>query len=147
MSVSKFNIRVYAILIQENKILVTDEYRFGRYITKFPGGGLEFGEGTVECIKRECLEELGQEVEVISHFYTTDFFQVSAFNSEQQIMSIYYLVLPVKTLGIKISDKKFDFPELKEEAQSFRFISIAEISPDDFTFPIDKKVAVLLMNQ
>ena len=34
------------------------------YVTKFPGGGMEFGEGTIDCIKRECMEEFGEEVEV-----------------------------------------------------------------------------------
>ena len=42
-----FNIRVYGILINDAKqVLVSDEYIRGTYITKFPGGGLEFGEGT-----------------------------------------------------------------------------------------------------
>ena len=58
MEISQFNIRVYGILINErNEVLLTDEYRFGTEITKFPGGGLEFGEGTIDCIKREMMEE------------------------------------------------------------------------------------------
>ncbi len=36
-----FNIRVYALLINEkNEVLITDEFRFGKEMTKFPGGGL-----------------------------------------------------------------------------------------------------------
>ena len=49
-----FNLRVYGILINEqNQLLVSDEYIRGMKITKFPGGGLEFGEGTRDCLKRE----------------------------------------------------------------------------------------------
>lgn len=72
----KFIIRVYGILINENKeVLLSDEYYKGVKITKFPGGGLNYGEGTIDCLKREALEEFGQPIEVIEHFYTTDFFK------------------------------------------------------------------------
>src|SRR5207248_4907723 len=37
-----FNVRVYGILIGENRqVLVSDEYIRGGYYTKFPGGGLD----------------------------------------------------------------------------------------------------------
>ena len=56
---SRFNIRVYGILINDNKqVLVADEYIRGGMYTKFPGGGLEFGEGTRDCLKRELKEEV-----------------------------------------------------------------------------------------
>ena len=60
---SCFNVRVYGIMFNGQKqVLVSDEYIRGGYYTKFPGGGLEFGEGTLDCIKREWQEELGQDV-------------------------------------------------------------------------------------
>lgn len=63
-----FNIRVYGILLDENnRLLVSDEFIRGNYFTKLPGGGLEFGEGTRECLKREFMEETGLEVEVGDH--------------------------------------------------------------------------------
>jgi len=90
-----FNVRVYGILLdEEKKLLVSDEFIRGAYITKLPGGGLEFGEGTRECLKREFMEETGLDVTVGDHIYTTDFFQISAFNQKDQIISIYYFVHP-----------------------------------------------------
>ena len=143
-----FNVRVYGILLDENqRVLITDEIVHGKYITKFPGGGLEFGEGTIDAIKREMLEETGLKVDVISHFYTTDFFQVSAFNPNAQVISIYYRLKPVASLKIKIKTKPFDFDEIKEGAISFRLIPLNEISEKTFTFPIDKKVASLLISE
>jgi 8-oxo-dGTP diphosphatase len=140
-----FNVRVYGILVNsEQKVLVTDELIQGREITKFPGGGLEFGESTIECIVREMMEETDTRVDVIKHFYTTDFFQVSAFNPNAQVISIYYLIRPLQGLTIPISNKPFDFPERIEGAINFRMISLKDISEEDFTFPIDKKVAGLL---
>ena len=87
----RFNLRVYGILINDKKqILVADEFIRGGLYTKFPGGGLEFGEGTRDCLKREFKEEMDLNVEVGDHLYTTDFFQMSAFNTQYQILSIYY---------------------------------------------------------
>ena len=141
-----YNIRIYGIFINEqNELLVTDEFRHGTEITKFPGGGLEWGEGTIECLKREFREELNCEIEIVGHFYTTDFFQQSAFHSHHQLISIYYKVKVTEPLAIPISKTQYDF-EKTEGAQSFRWISVSKITTDDFTFPIDQKVAVMLKN-
>lgn len=140
-----FNVRVYGILINgQNQALVTDEIRYGRRITKFPGGGLQFGEGTVDCLKRECMEEFGHDVEVMEHFYTTDFFQRSAFNEKQQVISIYYFISMKEAENLKVRRDPFDFDAEKEGAQIFRWIDMSLISENDFTFPIDKQVARLL---
>lgn len=142
----RFNIRVYGILINERKeVLVTDEFRMGMEITKFPGGGLEFGEGTIDCLKREFLEEINQEIRVIRHIYTTDFFQPSAFNPMDQLISIYYLVGSVKEIKLQASHKKFDFIKRTDGEQTFRWLPLNTITPDEFTFPIDKKVATMLV--
>lgn len=142
----RFNIRVYGIWINEAKeVLVTDELRMGCEMTKFPGGGLEFGEGPEDCIRRECMEEFGQEFEVLEHFYTTGFFQQSAFNKRDQLISIYYLVKPAELHRFQITTSKFDFPERVDGGQCFRWIPLDQLSPDELTFPVDKKVAEMLM--
>lgn len=139
-----FNVRVYGILVHENNLLVSDEYIKGMHITKLPGGGLEFGEGTIDCVIREFKEELDLEVEVVSHFYTTDFFVNSAFSHNNQVISIYYKVKAKSGLDFKVSDKPFDFPEKKEGAQSMRWINMNTLSENDFTFIIDKRVGEML---
>src|ERR1043165_6471326 len=106
---NRFNVRVYGILIQDNKVLVSDEYIKGNHITKFPAGGLEFGEGTIECIKREFMEELKIVIDVESHFYTTDFFVASAFAPNLQVISIYYKVEPLKAIKNNFSTKPHDY--------------------------------------
>ncbi len=141
---SIFNIRVYGLLINEkSEVLVTDEFRFGKEMTKFPGGGLVWGEGTLDCLIREFREELGCEIEAIKHFYTTDYFQPSAFHNDHQLFSIYYLVKNSSPFSETISTLKHKLTK-KEGAQSFRWIPISNISPDDFTFPVDKKVAEMI---
>ena len=64
------SVRVYGILINENnQVLVSDEYIRGNYFTKFPGGGMELGEGTRDCLRREFMEETGLDVTVGEHIY------------------------------------------------------------------------------
>ncbi len=147
-----FNVRVYGILIHDNKVLVSDEHIKGMNITKLPGGGLEFGEGTIECVIREFNEELGLEIEVISHFYTTDFFVNSAFSVNNQVIGIYYLVKTKNHFnpdqaGFKISTKAFDFEKKKEGAQSLRWVNFESISENDFTLIIDKRIGEMLNNK
>ena len=147
-----FNIRVYGVLINEQKqVLLSDEYIRGSYYTKFPGGGLELGEGTKDCLKREFKEEMDLDVEIGAHLYTTDFYQVSAFNPEHQIISIYYLVKALEDIKVPLRTKEFDFDEQQMEVynktkmtETFRFINWAVFSPEKVTLPIDKIVASLV---
>lgn len=143
-----FVIRVYGIAINEkNEVLLSDEFRMGLRMTKFPGGGLEFGEGTIDALKREFREECnGQEIKDIQHFYTTDFFQKALFYENKQLISIYYLTRLLYPIKFKISKNPFDFQEEKNGNQSFRWIKIKSINEDDITFPIDKFVAGKLKN-
>ena len=89
--IKHFSLRVYALIINDKaQVLLSDEYLFNQKMTKFPGGGMHFGEGTIDCILREAIEEFGQEIEVTEHFYTTHFFQRALFYSDHQLISIYY---------------------------------------------------------
>jgi 8-oxo-dGTP diphosphatase len=149
-----FNVRVYGLLINEhNELLITDEQEYGMRFTKFPGGGLELGEGLTEGLKREFMEECAVEIVILSHFYTTDFYVKSAFN-DTQVISVYYLVRNISDLTFPIKTKVFDFDKVEGEGegdgdllQSFRWLKLNEISAADFTFPTDKHVAELLIKQ
>jgi 8-oxo-dGTP diphosphatase len=147
MEIKSFNIRVYGLLINEGHVLVTDEFRLGTFMTKFPGGGLKFGEGTIDCLKREFREELSSEIETISHYYTTDFFQPTALlPTTMQLINIYYRVSLLKPYQFQTTEKRFDFPEIFDGAQCFRWLKIDELSEDDFTFPIDKSIVNMIQS-
>ncbi len=139
-----FNIRIYGILIHDEAVLITDEIHADKIITKFPGGGLQFGEGTHDCLKREFMEELSIEIEIKNHFYTVDFFQPSAFDASQQVISIYYIVESVDAVKISVSADKNKFSRHENGEQIFRWLPVKDLNPDEFTFPIDKKVSELL---
>jgi ADP-ribose pyrophosphatase YjhB (NUDIX family) len=150
-----FNLRVYGVLINEKKqVLVSDEFIRGNYYTKFPGGGLEFGEGTRDCLQREFIEEMNLKIEVGAHIYTTDYFQLSAFNPNHQIISIYYFAKAQEEIKAPLRDKEFDFDEQQlkvynssGETETFRFIDWDNFSDESVTLPIDKIVATMVKRQ
>jgi len=149
---NRFNLRVYGVMINDKKqVLVSDEYIRGGYYTKFPGGGLEFGEGTRDCLAREFMEEMNLKVEVREHIYTTDYFQMSAFNPEHQIISICYYAKAVEEIKVPLRDKPFAFDEQqlaiyqqRNEIETFRFIEWENFSEESVTLPIDKIVSKMV---
>lgn len=133
----RFNIRVYGIWIEDGKLLVNEEVIRGlsHTVIKFPGGGLDFGEGIADCLKREWKEELGTDIAIIRHFYTTDFFQPSAFD-DSQVISIYYLVsasVPAMIINNIPGERTY-------------WLDMKDVSTDTFTLPIDKVVGQMLMD-
>lgn len=148
-----FVVRVYGILIKDAHIVVSDEKINQLHVTKFPGGGLEYGEGPIDCVIREFREETGLSVSVKSHFYTTDFFQESAFRKGDQIISIYYLVETADPINIDGDKAPFSFSseeindfEKTKRAETLRLIPLQNLQKEDFTFPIDQVVAEMLIN-
>lgn len=143
----KFNVRVYGILINEaGEVLVSDEYDYDFPHTKFPGGGLELGEGTRECVVREFMEECNLKIEALEHIYTTDFYQKSAFN-DSQIISIYYRVKSLEEYRFPTSDKVFDFKDRSNGQQSLRWIALKDFNAEHMTLPIDKVVADIIIQK
>jgi 8-oxo-dGTP diphosphatase len=148
MDYPRFNIRVYGLLIDQGKILVTDEFRLGIFMTKFPGGGLKYGEGLIDCLKREFREEMNAEIHNIQHYYTTDFFQATTLLPfESQLINVYYRIEVDQPYPFITTEQKFDFREGRDGAQCFRWVSIPELKEDEFTFPIDKRIVVKLKNE
>jgi len=152
MTIKRFNIRVYMLVLDETKthILLSDEIISGEFITKFPGGGLEYGEGILDCLHREANEELGQEVEVIGQYYTTESFQTSMFRLDEQIICVYYQCFLAKDNAgkrkpkFRVADKKFDFVEFREREESFRWHSIINLAPEDLSLPLDQEIVTKL---
>lgn len=135
-----FNVRVYGILIDANdRVLVSDERTQSVAFTKFPGGGLEYGEGLLDALKREFMEECNLKIEIVRHLYTTDFYEKSSFNNSQ-IISIYYLVKAVDTLNVPLKDKAMDFnsDNVLEKEEVFRLVDCNQLLSNHLTFKTDQ---------
>jgi 8-oxo-dGTP diphosphatase len=150
--VPSFNIRVYGILCNQNgEVLISDEIINKQFYCKFPGGGLEYGEGLKDCLQREFKEETGLDVSIGDLIYITDFFQASAFHTDQQIISIYYRVHCTDTTALRTSQTPFEFSaeqlSSRNDCEVFRWIAMVKLSPDDLSLPIDKLVAGLIKQE
>lgn len=137
--IDKFNVRVYGTWIEDGKVLLTREKFRGIEMTKFPGGGVQFGEGIIDALRREFREELQTDIEILGHLYTTDFFQQSAFNPREQLISIYYRVRG-------LSRSRFHTPQAGDGPYELLWESIEDLLPEKLSFPIDRHVIHLLRN-
>ena len=143
-------VRVYGLLIDsQQRVLVSDEFIRGNFFTKFPGGGLELGEGTRDCLKREFKEETNLDVTIGEHIYTTDFFQQSAFNQSHQILSIYYFVHADEPIDLatKTTINDFEPQQIADPngtAEAFRWIEWSNFNAETVSLPIDKIVAEMV---
>ena len=137
--IKSFNLRVYALIIERDSILVSRELIGGKYLYKFPGGGLQYGEGLIEGLQRESMEEMNQNLKNIKHFYTTDFFQQSQFDSKDQLIAIYFKANLTSKIKNKLKVPIKDFPV-------FEWKKITDFSVKDLHFPTDKFVFNLLKN-
>ena len=137
--IKSFNLRVYALIIERDSILVSRELIGGKYLYKFPGGGLQYGEGLIEGLQRESMEEMNQNLKNIKHFYTTDFFQQSQFDSKDQLIAIYYKANLTSKINNKLKVPIKDIPV-------FEWKKITDFSVKDLHFPTDKFVFNLLKN-
>jgi 8-oxo-dGTP diphosphatase len=132
-----FNVRVYGLITSPaNELLIAEEFHYDTFMRKFPGGGLQFGEGPRECLIREINEELNIGVRSLQHFYTTDFFIASAFNPDHQVLGIYFKVELEKD-GANAFRDPYTLPKQNGE-EFFRWVPAQQIRWEDFTFPADQ---------
>ena len=147
----RFTIRVYGLLVHKidgrEHVLVADEIIKGRQITKFPGGGLEYGEGLKDCLVREIKEELGVLATDLEHFYTTDFFQQSAFHSTpMQVISVYYRFKVAEPVVLPVLTSPFAY-ENPGQQEGFRWLELREASENELSLPIDRLVLKMLRSE
>ena len=148
---SHITVRVYGVLIDPSYgLLVSDEFIRGDFFTKLPGGGLEFGEGTRDCLVREFKEETGLDITVGDHIYTTDFYQPSTFKAGDQILSIYYYVQAMSLEPLQTRATAFDFSpneiaDKNGQAEHTRWIPLKMLSEEAMSLPIDKIVVATLL--
>ena len=143
-SMNQFNIRVYGILINNGALLVSDEYRFGKEMTKLPGGGLEWGEGLEEALIREWKEEVNIDISVEELVYINPFFQQSSFNPTDQVICVYFKVGVIQVDSIPVVEEKRAFQFNGEEEQYFRWVPLDKLDKSEFTYPIDQSLVAYL---
>src|SRR5690606_20866544 len=132
-----FTIRVYGVLVNKDlEVLVSDEREGGLEFTKFPGDGLEYGEGLLDGLKREFLEECGARIEILRHINTTDFLVQSVFNNKQ-VIGVHYHVGHISPLHGPLSSRRFGFEADEFLVQVSQWVAISRFQADDLTLDMD----------
>lgn len=137
---------MYGIVVNDkHEVLVSHERRGGHEFNKFPGGGVELGEGILDALHREFNEELNAVIETSTFFYVNEYFQTSIFKSSDQVISFYYRVnLDNTTIKTGVSN----LPLGSTEVGDYERVSWVPISRDLqslMTFPIDKIVVTKML--
>jgi 8-oxo-dGTP pyrophosphatase MutT (NUDIX family) len=135
----KLIIRVYGFLLNSyGEVLVSDEYHYGMHMRKFPGGGHQLGEGTVDTLIRELREEMNVGLQPLDLVHTTATFIQSAFNPSHQVMGVYYHV-PVTDVELLNCFRDEAVTARVEGDVFFRWEKLGAIEISSLTFPMDQE--------
>lgn len=121
----KFKVRVSAVLIINNKLLVN---KYSEDSFCLPGGYVEIGETSSEAIKREVKEELNIEVDVEKIMGICENFFVNSRKEMTHGIEFYYKVKPKDINNINLNN--FDFVENDRGykiVHHFRWLDINEL--------------------
>ncbi len=86
-----FSCRIYGVLHEHGRVLLTRSAFRGRELVNFPGGGVEIGEAPMDALKREFVEETGLIVRPSRTLYASEGAHLST-QAPIQIVSAYWLV-------------------------------------------------------
>ncbi len=150
----RFNVRVYMVVTRQGQdgkeeVLVSYERLPLGGVMKFPGGGLEWGEGTAACLRREALEELGQPVEVGSLIHFSQQTHVSSFDVNHQVLAVHYAA---ELTGEVMFDDDGELGDVCGKrvpmmTQRLGWRPVEDLRPEEFRFASDREAWVAWMQQ
>lgn len=140
---SKRTVRVYGFLENaQGQVLVSAERFRGKPLVKYPGGGVEWGEGIREALVREFQEELHLDIEVGELVFFNEFPVISAFDPKVQVFSFFYCVSAVGPLSFA-THSTVAVPD--EDGERAVWVSKAELANVPFTYPIEQEATKALL--
>ena len=134
---SKRTVRVYGFLEDaQGRVLVSAERFRGKPLVKYPGGGVEWGEGIREALVREFQEELHLDIEVGELVFFNEFPVISACDPEVQVFSFFYRVSALGPLSFA-THSRVEVPD--KDGERAVWVSKAELANVPFSFPIEQE--------
>lgn len=147
---SRFNVRVYGLLVAEQQVLLSHELLRGVAFTKFPGGGLQLGEAPPEALMREFQEELGIAITVRQLFHVPDFVVTNYFRPEEQVLVLHYLVAAERSSDLQSLDltkKTLQSLAAEPNQMAHEWAPIRQLNNEQLTFPADQAAAHKLKSE
>lgn len=141
--IDKFNVRVYGLLVKDHKILLSREQIDDFKMLKFPGGGLEFGEGLRQAMIRELKEELEIEPDRLEQFYIAEEYVQSKLRANEQVIAVYYRIEHQNAISLKPKVQDTAFGNKNE--LEFELRQLNESLVDELSFETDKQALTRLM--
>lgn len=86
-----FSCRIYGVLREGGRVLLTRSRYKDTTFVNFPGGAVEIGEAPAEALRREFREETGLEIDARRVLYASEAAHLST-AAPIQIVSLYWLV-------------------------------------------------------
>lgn len=135
-----FRIAAYSIMVDNDKILLMNTKRTGKYF--FPGGGVELGESVEDALERETKEETGLDIEIKRFFKLIEtFFYYDPMDEAYHNFSLFFICKP-KTLNLLDDSQVQD-----DEAEKPRWIDIKKLKMNNFQTPSEKIFHLLKKQQ
>lgn len=134
--------RVYGFLINNSKQVLVSAERFnGIPLIKFPGGGVEWGEGLQEALIREFKEELKISIGVKENIYFNDFPVESAIDKRYQVQAFFYHVEPLEPMRFSTV---LSLKPPEKNTENFIWVDLKNLSEELFTYEIEKEAVKAL---
>tara|TARA_B100001094_G_scaffold83894_1_gene80207 strand:- start:1198 stop:1650 length:453 start_codon:yes stop_codon:yes gene_type:complete len=134
--------RVYGFLINNSKQVLVSAERFnGIPLIKFPGGGVEWGEGLQEALIREFKEELKISIGVKENIYFNDFPVESAIDKRYQVQAFFYHVEPLEPMRFSTV---LSLKPPEKNTENFIWVDLKNLNEELFTYEIEKEAVKAL---
>jgi len=137
----RFNARCYALIRSEkNRVLVMMERWQGIDLNKLPGGGLEFGEGLLDCIHREIREEFeASEKMSYKHLFTPTHCFYSRFKPQEQLLLNYF------TNEVPAQEDRWKLIQGDKNLLGMQWLELKEENAAWFTLESDRQAFLALL--
>lgn len=119
-----FNYRVGALIVNDNKVLITKNLNSDYYF--FPGGRVKLKENSLDAVKRELFEELNVEINFIKPLlFNENFFELEKKSYHE--IAVFYSVKLFDTDKILAKGEEFILKDIDNTEYLYKWVSLDNV--------------------